>query len=106
MRNRNTSHSENVQKAFLIFCAMAIAYFIAGCTANLYFNNAYPIRLPPTSAQYAEVVTTNLVRVPCACGFCRPAEGIVVPEHINQIGYDLKVVVSTSYCPVVSISTH
>ena len=55
---------------------------------------------------YAQLVSTNLVRIPCACGYCRPSEGIVVPEHLNKIGYDLKVVVSTSYCPVVSISTH
>lgn len=50
----------------------------------------------------AEVVTTNLVSVPCNCGFCRPNEGIRVPEHINQIGYDLEYQVTTSRYPVVS----
>ena len=55
---------------------------------------------------YAQLVSTNLVRIPCTCGYCRPSEGIAVPEHINQIGYDLKVQVSTSYYPVVSLPTH
>ena len=50
---------------------------------------------------YAVHISTNLVSTPCNCGYCRPSEGIRVPEHINQIGYDLKVVVSTSYYPVV-----
>lgn len=54
-----------------------------------------------TDFTFAEIVSTNLVHVPCTCGYCRPSEGIAVPEHINQIGYDLKVVVSTSYYPVV-----
>ena len=49
-----------------------------------------------------EVVTTNLVSVPCKCGFCRPNEGIRVPEHINQIGYDLEYQITTSRYPVVS----
>ena len=55
---------------------------------------------------YAQLVSTNLVRIPCTCGYCRPSEGIAVPEHINQIGYDLKVEISTSYYPVVSLPTH
>ena len=55
---------------------------------------------------YAQLVSTNLVRKPCTCGYCRPFEGIAVPEHLNQIGYDLKVEVSTSYYPVVSLPTH
>ena len=50
---------------------------------------------------YTEIISTNLVSVPCPCGFCKPDQGIAVPEHINQIGYDLKVVVSTSYYPIV-----
>lgn len=49
-----------------------------------------------------EVVTTNLVSVPCKCGYCRPNEGIRVPEHINQIGYDLEYQITTSRYPVVS----
>lgn len=55
---------------------------------------------------YAQFISTNLVSVPCSCGYCRPSEGIVVPEHIGAIGYDLKVVVSTSYYPIVSLPTH
>lgn len=55
---------------------------------------------------YAQLISTNLVRIPCTCGYCRPSEGIVVPEHLNQIGYDLKVEISTSYYPVVSLPTH
>ena len=50
----------------------------------------------------AEIVSTNLVSVPCKCGFCRPNEGIRVPEHINQIGYDLEYQITTSRYPVVS----
>lgn len=53
---------------------------------------------------YAIQVTTNLVSVPCNCGFCRPEEGIAVPEHINQIGYDLKYEISTNYFPVHTFS--
>ena len=49
----------------------------------------------------AVLVTTNLVSVPCNCGYCRPSEGIRVPEHIGVVGYDLKVVVSTQYLPIV-----
>lgn len=49
----------------------------------------------------ARQVVTNLVRVACACGFCDPERGIVVPEHVNAVGYDLAVVVQTNYLPVV-----
>ena len=55
---------------------------------------------------YAVHVSTNLVSVPCRCGYCDPSRGIRVPEHINQIGYDLKVVVSTSYYPVVILKNN
>lgn len=54
----------------------------------------------PTT-QYAMLVTTNLVSVPCQCGFCHPEQGIVVPEHMNRIGYDMAVQVSTNYLPVI-----
>ena len=54
-----------------------------------------------TNNLYAVHVSTNLVSTPCNCGYCDPSSGIRVPEHINQIGYDLKVVVSTSFYPVV-----
>jgi hypothetical protein len=49
----------------------------------------------------ARLVVTNLVHVPCRCGFCRPEEGVAVPEHLNRIGYDLAYEVSTNYLPVV-----
>lgn len=54
-----------------------------------------------TKNLFAVLVTTNLVSQPCACGFCDPVRGIRVPEHVNQIGYDLKLQVSTNYLPVV-----
>lgn len=49
----------------------------------------------------AMLITTNLVHRPCPCGFCRPSEGIVVPEHINAIGFDTFVEVSTNFLPIV-----
>ena len=55
---------------------------------------------------YAVHVSTNLVSVPCKCGFCDTARGVRVREHINQIGYDLKYEVSTSYYPVVILKTN
>ena len=55
---------------------------------------------------YAVQLSTNLVSVPCRCGYCDPSRGIRVPEHINQIGYDLQVVVSTSYYPVVILKNN
>ena len=56
-----------------------------------------------TNRLYAMSVTTNLVPIQCRCGYCDPKRGIRVPEHINQIGYDLAVQVSTSYFPVVML---
>ena len=50
---------------------------------------------------YAVLISTNLVRQNCSCGFCDPSRGIAVPEHINQLGYDLRLQVSTNYLPVV-----
>lgn len=57
---------------------------------------------PSTPRQYAVLVTTNLVSQPCPCGVCDPSKGIAVPEHIGVIGYDLRIVVSTNYLPIVS----
>jgi len=48
----------------------------------------------------AILVVTNLVRVSCPCGYCH--HSIVVPEHVNRLGYDLRLVVTTNYLPVVS----
>ena len=50
---------------------------------------------------YAQLVSTNLVRKPCTCGYCRPSEGIAVPEHVNALGYDTVLQVSTNYLPIV-----
>lgn len=49
----------------------------------------------------AMLITTNLVHRPCSCGFCRPSEGIAVPEHINALGFDTFVEVSTNFLPIV-----
>lgn len=50
----------------------------------------------------AVLVTTNLVPQACKCGFCRPEEGIYVPEHIGSVGHDLRVEVTTNYLPIVT----
>lgn len=50
---------------------------------------------------YAQLVSTNLVRIPCSCGYCRPSEGIAVPEHVNALGFDTILQVSTNYLPIV-----
>ena len=42
MRNTPDTPTERLLKAFLIFCGLAFVYYIAGCTANLYFKQAYP----------------------------------------------------------------
>lgn len=65
------------------------------------FNSAtdYPDHLLAHS--YAVLVSTNLVPQNCSCGFCDPSRGIAVPEHINSIGHDLRIEVSTNYLPVV-----
>lgn len=49
---------------------------------------------------YAVLVSTNVVSQPCPCGLCDNARGIRVPEHVGVIGYDLRIVVSTNYLPV------
>lgn len=49
----------------------------------------------------AMLITTNLVHRLCPCGFCRPSEGIAVPEHINALGFDTFVEVSTNFLPIV-----
>ena len=63
-----------------------------------------------TNLLVAVLITTNLVSHPCAggvqgekCQFCRPEQGMRVPEHINQIGYDMDWVVRTQYLPVIEM---
>ena len=67
------------------------------------FNSAtdYPDFL--LSHSYAVLVSTNLVPQNCSCGVCDPSRNIAVPEHINSIGHDLRIEVSTNYLPIVSI---
>lgn len=62
------------------------------------------------SALVAVLITTNLVSHPCTggtpggkCQWCRPEEGIAVPEHMNKIGYDMDWVVHTNYLPVIEM---
>lgn len=50
----------------------------------------------------AVLVSTNIVPQACKCGFCRPEEGICVPEHIGSVGHDLRVEVTTNYLPIVT----
>lgn len=47
----------------------------------------------------AILIVTNLVRVACPCGWC--TNGVVIPEHVNRIGYDLRYEVTTNYLPIV-----
>ena len=63
-----------------------------------------------TNILVAVLIVTNLVSHPCTggtpggkCKFCRDWEGMRVPEHIHQIGYDLDWVVTTQYLPVVEM---
>ena len=65
------------------------------------FNSAtdYPDYL--LSHSYAVLVSTNLVPQNCPCGFCDPSRNTAVPEHINSIGHDLRLEVSTNYLPVI-----
>lgn len=55
--------------------------------------------LPTTYA--AVLVSTNILSHPCPCGFCK--DGVVIPEHINQIGYDLYISITTNYLPIVEL---
>ena len=55
----------------------------------------------PQARPYAVLISTNLVSQNCSCGFCNPSQGTAVPEHINRIGYDLRIEVTTNYLPVV-----
>jgi len=50
----------------------------------------------------AILVMTNLVSVPCKCGWC-DKNGVRIAEHVNRIGYDLKREVTTNYLPVVEL---
>ena len=86
-----------------------VLFFIAGGLIQLarqqtrLYNAAtdYPDHLLAHS--YAVLVSTNLVPQNCSCGFCDPSRGIAVPEHINSIGHDLRIEVSTNYLPVLYI---
>lgn len=69
-------------------------------------TNQIPVLKHETMAQEedeyeyaAMLITTNLVQQQCKCGFCH--DGIVILEHMNQVGYDLRVEVVTNYLPIV-----
>ena len=54
----------------------------------------------------AVLIITNLIYHPCSggtpggnCEWCH--NGIVVPEHMNRIGYDMDYVVKTQYLPII-----
>ena len=66
-------------------------------TTNPCFQPVAYIRLKP----YALLITTNLTRRPCPCGFCDPSRSVAVPEHINSIGHDLTYSVTTQFLPVI-----
>lgn len=93
---------------------IAIGLFILGLVASLrdYIPNSYRFGLyskicthqtvdASQALPYAVLISTNLVPQNCPCGFCDPSRGIAVPEHINQLGYDLRIEVSTNYLPIV-----
>ena len=61
------------------------------------FQQVNYIRYKP----HAILITTNLTRRPCPCGFCDPSRSIAVPEHINSLGHDLIYSVSTQFLPVI-----
>ena len=71
--------------------------------ANSVTTNDDSWNFPSNKTLYAVLISTNIVAQPCPCGFCDNARGIRVPEHIGVIGYDLKLVVSTNYLPVLYI---
>ena len=66
-------------------------------TNNTYVQSVTYIRCKP----HALLITTNLTRRPCTCGFCDPSRSVAVPEHINSIGHDLTYSVSTQYLPII-----
>ena len=86
----------------LTFLLMAYFLFDVGKTLYKDLSGKSQPSDPPQPTLYALLVTTNLVSQPCTCGFCDPSRGTRVPEHINQIGYDLRLQVSTNFLPIVS----
>ena len=115
-KHKSTPYERIVQSFLLVFCIL-VTYYLVGCAAHLYFKRNYNHRTatihtaqtidspytpsPALSNLFAVIVSTNLVRVPCTCGYCRPSEGIAVPEHVNALGYDTVLQVSTNYLPIV-----
>lgn len=92
--------------ALTAFALAALSFMLATKLAQQQprlFNSAtdYPDHL--IAHAYAVLISTNLVSQPCSCGFCDPSRNIAVPEHINSIGHDLRIVVSTNYLPIVTI---
>ena len=45
-------------------------------------SSAVSTHISPSNL-YTEIISTNLVSVPCPCGYCKPDLGIAVPEHLT-----------------------
>lgn len=100
LRDKLSIVADAVFSTLLIIGGLALGILFGWKFCSKIASSASSTHISPSNL-YAEIISTNLVSVPCPCGFCKPDQGIAVPEHINQIGYDLKVVVSTSYYPIV-----
>ena len=82
----------------LLFCCMAFALCVKHKTTVRYVPQ---IQQFPIEEVAAILVTTNVIPQDCPCGFCDPSQGITVPEHINRIGYDLRIEIVTNYLHIV-----
>lgn len=93
-----------LQPRLILITLFLILFLLFGMivVCQLEDNRQYAPVEAPQALPFAVLVQTNLVRQNCPCGFCDPSRGIVVPEHINQIGFDLAVQVSTNYLPIIS----
>lgn len=88
---------------FAILCPLAFRFGYLLVQRNKLCLKSQDAEVKEERNLYAMLVTTNIVSQPCDCGWCRPEQGIRVPEHIGVIGYDLRIEVSTNYLPVVTL---
>ena len=82
----------------LLFYCMAFALTAKHKTHVKYVPQAQQFPIDEVAAVY---ITTNLVNQECTCGWCDASRGIAIPEHMNRIGYDLRIEVVTNYLPIV-----